>query len=117
MSQNRFDGTPITSAPGAAIPITFTDPAKAGHTVDIEASDDQGNVTPLKVTLDASGKGSTTFTPPSGYIGTVALNGPDSTEHQIIVTAPNARAGTQKTKKAPAKKPPARSAAKGKAKR
>lgn len=100
MNPNRFDGTPTTSAPGAVIPITFTDPAKAGHTVDIEASDDQGNVTPLKVTLDATGKGTTTFTPPSGYIGTVALNGPDSTEHQIIVTAPApARAGKKKAKK------------------
>lgn len=103
MNPNRFDGTPTQTAPGAAIPITFTDPAKAGHTVDIEASDDQGNVTPLKVTLDATGKGTTTFTPPSGFIGTVALNGPDSTEHQIIVTGPApARAGKAQ-KKAPAK--------------
>lgn len=103
MSQNRFDGTPTTSAPGAVIPITFKNPAEAGHTVDIEASDDQGNVTTLKVTLDATGKGTTTFTPPAGYIGTIALNGPDSTEHQIIITAPAARAAKPK-KKAPAKR-------------
>lgn len=98
---NRFDGTPTQSAPGAAIPITYTNPAEAGHTVDIEVDDDAGNVTTLKVTLDSAGKGTTTYTPPSGYIGSLGLNGPDSTEHQIIVTAPTARA--VKPKKKPAK--------------
>ena len=96
---NRFNGTPTTSVPGAAIPITFTDTSKPGQTVDIEISDDQGNVTPAKITLNSEGKGTLSWTPPAGYIGSIALNGPDSTEHQIIVSAPAARAAKSKKRK------------------
>lgn len=83
-----FNGTPTTSAPGAPIPIVFTNPGKAGQTVDIEIDDDAGNVTTVPVTLDEQGKGSFTHTPPAGYVGTLGLNGPDSREHQIIVSTP-----------------------------
>lgn len=96
---DRFAGTPTTSAPGAPIPITFTNPNEAGHTVEIEVDDDAGNVTKLKVQLDSTGKGTATFTPDPGYVGSLGLNGPDSDEHQIMVTAPVARARRKATRR------------------
>ena len=77
-----FTGTPTTSTPGTAIPITYTNPAEAGHTVDIQVDDDQGNVVTLKVTCDANGKGTTTYTPPAGYVGSLGPRQPGTPDHR-----------------------------------
>ena len=109
-----FKGTPTTSTPGTPIPVSYTNPDRAGQTVDIEIDDDAGNVTTVSVTLDDQGKGSFTHTPPSGYVGSLGLNGPDSREHQIIISSPTARSAKpkKKTPRTPAKKPAKRPAAK-----
>lgn len=112
---NRFAGTtPDPVARGSDLSIKFTDASKAGQTVPINVVDpENGTSDTVQVPLDANGVGSVNWQVPATWGGFVLLEGPDSADETIRVVDPKKTSRKKKTPRAPAKKPPARSAAKG----
>lgn len=73
-----------------------------------EFAPENGTSTTVKIDLDATGKGSTSFTVPQSWGAFIVLEHPTSQDLTVAVTNPP----TPSAKKSPKKKPPVRGAKK-----
>lgn len=105
----RFTASPDPVSRGGQLAIDFKNADLANTSVTIDVVDSEnGTSTTVKIDLDATGKGSTSFTVPQSWGAFIVLEHPTSQDLTVAVTNPP----TPSAKKSPKKKPPVRGAKK-----
>lgn len=83
---DRFNGTnPSPVSAGGTLTIIFKNQDLANTTVEIDVSNGDGDAKKLKIKLDATGKGSTTFQVPATGWDLVLLQESTSEDHTVPV--------------------------------
>lgn len=84
---DRFAGTNPSPVPaGGTLTIKFDNPSLAGTTVTVDLTNEEGTVDTVNITLNASGKGSATWTVPTTGWDLVLLSHSTSEDHTVVVS-------------------------------
>lgn len=107
------DPSPATRGQSITVKVS----GGSAGSITLTATDETGATFTIPMKIGANGSGTATANIPSTWGATLEISGPGLDSYTGTVQEPSDAAAKKKTKKAPAKKPPARSAAKGKTKR